>query len=115
MVCAAHLINDGVTVDGDTVTVEWQGTGPSQANQNTQFNCRLDNGTSESCEILVLPFNLSSSFNLTLLPHLPHPGSSLSGFTESGLASGNHTLFIAPVINPECSRRFGLPVNFSIN
>ena len=35
---AAHLINDGVTVDGDTVTVEWQGTGPSQANKNTQID-----------------------------------------------------------------------------
>jgi len=49
MICAAHLINDGVTVDGDTVTVEWQGTGPSQANQNTQFFCVLD-GKCRSCK-----------------------------------------------------------------
>ena len=46
--CASHLINDGVTVTGDTVRVEWQGTGPSAANQITEFICVLD-GKSEPC------------------------------------------------------------------
>ena len=47
--CASHLINDGVTVTGDSVRVEWQGTGPSAANQNTEFTCDLD-GQSEPCK-----------------------------------------------------------------
>ena len=47
--CASHLINDGVTVTGDTVRVEWQGTGPSATNQITEFNCVLD-GQDEPCK-----------------------------------------------------------------
>ena len=49
-VCSLHLINDGVTVTGDTVTVEWQETGPTAANWNTEFNCRLGNEGFQSCE-----------------------------------------------------------------
>ena len=48
--CSAHLINDGVTVVGDRVTVEWQGTGPSQTNRNTQFNCLFDSEPRQSCK-----------------------------------------------------------------
>ena len=48
--CSAHLINDGVTVVGNSVTVEWQGTGPSQTNRNTQFNCLLDSEPRQSCK-----------------------------------------------------------------
>ena len=49
MICSAHLINDGVTVVGNSVTVEWQGTGPSQSNRNTQFNCILDSEPRQCC------------------------------------------------------------------
>ena len=50
IICYLHLINDGVTVIGDTVTVEWQGTGPTAANRITEFDCRLGNGGFQSCE-----------------------------------------------------------------
>ena len=30
--------------------VEWQGTGPSADNQNTEFTCGLDGGSFEPCE-----------------------------------------------------------------
>lgn len=33
--CSAHLINEGVTVDGLEVTVQWQGTGPSTTGNET--------------------------------------------------------------------------------
>ena len=49
MVCSAHLTNDGVTVVENSVAVEWQGTGPSQTNRNTQFNCILDNQLIQFC------------------------------------------------------------------
>ena len=50
IICYLHLINDGVTVTGDTVTVEWQGTGPTAANRITEFDCRLNNEGFQSCE-----------------------------------------------------------------
>ena len=49
--CAAHLTDDGIVVDKDTVTVEWQGTGPSEDNQNTLFVCSLDSGPFNLCEL----------------------------------------------------------------
>ena len=48
--CSAHLINEGVVVDDDEVTVQWQGTGPSGANKNTQFECSLDGAAFNPCE-----------------------------------------------------------------
>ena len=47
-VCSLHLINDGVTVDGSTVGVEWQGTGPSHV--NVPFFCVLDGGNRQECK-----------------------------------------------------------------
>ena len=51
--CSAHLINDGVTVSGDAVNVEWQGTGPSEFDQITDFTCGLDGGSFNPCKIHV--------------------------------------------------------------
>ena len=80
MICSAHLINDGVTVVGNSVTVEWQGTGPSQSNRNTQFNCILHSETRQSCKIFVyhFPFTICLGilfifflfFSILLLIHL---------------------------------------------
>ena len=40
--CRAHLINDGITVNEDSVTIEWQGTGPgANASPPLGFECRL--------------------------------------------------------------------------
>ena len=42
-----HLINDGVTVNGDTATVEFAGSGPT-----TTFRCRLDRQSFSPCELV---------------------------------------------------------------
>ena len=47
-------------MSGDAVNVEWQGTGPSESNQITDFTCGLDGGSFNPCKILVvLFFNVS--------------------------------------------------------
>ena len=43
--CTVHLINRGVTVSGDTATIEFGGFG-----RGTGYSCRLDNGPSTPCE-----------------------------------------------------------------
>ena len=47
MDCWVHLINNGITIRGNSVTVEWQGTG---AGESTTFTCQLDNRPAETCE-----------------------------------------------------------------
>ena len=49
--CRAHLINDGITVNEDSVTIEWQGTGPgANASPPLGFECRLRDVTNyEQC------------------------------------------------------------------
>ncbi len=47
--CWLHLINNGITITGDSVFVEWQGTGPKN-NHNEEFTCTLDNKTLKDCE-----------------------------------------------------------------
>ena len=42
--CTTHLINTGVTVRGDTATVEFAGTGPAGT-----FSCRLDAEPAFTC------------------------------------------------------------------
>ena len=44
--CTMHLINDGVTVNEDTATVEFAGSGPT-----TSFQCRLDGQAFSPCEL----------------------------------------------------------------
>jgi len=46
--CWVHLINDGITITGDTVAVQWQATGPSADNRATIFRCTLD-GRAREC------------------------------------------------------------------
>ena len=46
-ICTVHLINDGVTVDGDTATVEFAGSGPT-----TSFRCSLDGQSFSPCELV---------------------------------------------------------------
>ena len=38
--CWLHLIHNGITITGDSVFVEWQGTGPNNE-QNKKFVCTL--------------------------------------------------------------------------
>lgn len=45
-ICTVHLINDGVTVVGDTATVEFTGSGPA-----TFFQCSLDRQDFSPCEL----------------------------------------------------------------
>ena len=43
--CTTHLINGGITVRGNTATVEFAGTGPAE-----MFRCRLDANTAFTCK-----------------------------------------------------------------
>ena len=43
--CTTHLINRGVTVTGDTATVDFTGTGPAET-----FRCRLDTEPAFACK-----------------------------------------------------------------
>jgi len=42
--CTTHLINGGVTVRGNTATVEFAGTGPAE-----MFSCKLDTEPAFAC------------------------------------------------------------------
>ena len=42
-----HLINDGVTVNGNTATVEFASSGPT-----TTFQCSLDGQGFSACELV---------------------------------------------------------------
>ena len=44
--CLVHFINDGVTVEGNTTTIEFQGTGDFET-----FLCDLDKQGLEPCEL----------------------------------------------------------------
>ena len=45
--CWVHLINDGITVNEDSVTIEWQGTGPGAiASPPLEYQCKLQDITS---------------------------------------------------------------------
>ena len=46
-ICTVHLINDGVTVNGDTATVEFAGSEPT-----TTFRCSLDGQAFSPCELV---------------------------------------------------------------
>lgn len=44
--CWVHLVNDGITVNEESVTIEWHGTGPAaNVNPPLPFQCRLDGDT----------------------------------------------------------------------
>ena len=46
-ICAVRLIGDGVTVNGDTATVQFAGVGPSNS-----FLCSLDRQNFIQCEFI---------------------------------------------------------------
>ena len=46
-ICTVHLINDGVTVNGNTATVEFASSGPA-----TTFQCSLDGQGFTACELV---------------------------------------------------------------
>ena len=46
-ICTVHLINDGVTVNGNTATVEFASSGPT-----TSFQCSLDRQGFTACELV---------------------------------------------------------------
>ena len=49
--CTTHLINEGVTVSGDTATVEFAGIGPAET-----FRCKLDTEPAFACKLNDLLF-----------------------------------------------------------
>lgn len=49
--CDVHLINDGFSViDENSVSFQYEGTGPDANTVHTAFLCRIDNGDTVSCE-----------------------------------------------------------------
>ena len=52
--CGVHLINEGLTIDGQIATVQVQGTGPSAADRITEFSCRFDSGQDFLCEFSII-------------------------------------------------------------
>ena len=49
--CTVHLINDGVTVNRNTATVEFGSSGPA-----TTFQCSLDSRGFSSCELVQVTY-----------------------------------------------------------
>ena len=58
-----HLINDGVTVNGDTATVEFASTGPT-----TTFRCSVDRQGFSPCELVQVTAVLQRIFGCNFLP-----------------------------------------------
>ena len=50
-ICTVHLINDGVTVNGNTATVEFASAGPA-----TTFQCSLDSQSFSACELVLVTY-----------------------------------------------------------
>lgn len=48
--CDVHLINRGITINDNTATFEWEGTGPDATVFHTMFECTLDDGNVFPCE-----------------------------------------------------------------
>ena len=57
--CTVHLINTGVSVEGDVVTVEFAGNGAVQ-----KFSCNLDREDYYDCMLIQVLFMLSLVFPL---------------------------------------------------
>ena len=48
--CSIHFINDGVSFDGNNVIIEFEGTGPNEDTQVSEFTCRLDTEDRVDCK-----------------------------------------------------------------
>jgi hypothetical protein len=92
--CSVHFINEGVTVNGDTVTFEWEGTGPGALlGLDLIFECKIDGVTNIFTEC-TSPYTVTS----------PVP-----------LLSGQYTLVVRT--DPQrtvCTRRFITHLTFQI-
>ena len=83
--CTTHLINRGVTVTGDTATVDFTGTGPAET-----FRCRLDTEPAFACKFS----NLHYMHLQSPCANIPVSGSNPVELT--GLGTGQHSLKIVP-------------------
>ena len=45
------MINEGLTIDGQTAIVQVQGTGPSAADRITEFSCQFNTGLVFLCKL----------------------------------------------------------------
>ena len=95
--CRAHLINNGITVNEDKVTIEWQGTGPgANVSPPLGFECRIRDVTKyEQCmfvEESSCPIDSEYSLNCTSLHYIA--GTSPHSIPISGLSSGRYTIDI---------------------
>ena len=84
--CTMHLINGGVTVTGDSATVEFTGRGPVKG-----YMCQLDKQETFECKtclhLMALTFSL---YTCTILRLGSNP------IELSGLSAGEHLLEVDP-------------------
>ena len=50
--CSVHLINNGVTIENNNATIEWEGSGSSEENVVSEFVCRLDDAEFVTCKFV---------------------------------------------------------------
>lgn len=48
--CSVHLINKGVTIEDNSATIEFEGTGSSEDLVVSEFVCQLDDGGFNECK-----------------------------------------------------------------
>ena len=62
--CTVHLINTGVSVEGDVVTVEFASNGPVQ-----KFSCNLDRGDYYDCMLIIIMYNYIESSAIVMVQY----------------------------------------------
>ena len=97
--CWAHLINDGITVNEDSATIEWQGTGPgANASPPLPFQCRLLGVTTfQQCMFVRGYIPLLCNFEGVILCDTIYTvltGTSPYSVSTSGLSSGTYSINI---------------------
>lgn len=91
--CSVHLINDGVTINGNNILVEFTETGPVNS-----CVCFIDNMKSQPCK-LILTISIIKFLILGNSPML-----------FSDLEPGTHEIMIKPV---GCHNRHRIPLKYS--
>lgn len=52
--CSVHFVNDGVAINSSNVLLEFEGTGPSESVQVSEFQCRVDDGSFQTCKEIIM-------------------------------------------------------------
>lgn len=78
-ICWLYLINDGISVEGNSAEVEWRGTGVVDYSQSLfEYECRVDAGSPELCMSIkyiqhnFVPVNYTVDMHKFILFHFRH-------------------------------------------